>query len=70
MVTLNKEMKEEKIMSTMQNAANALFDRLREEGSMNMFGAAPVAEQILCVTPIVARGLLAEWMETFAERHA
>ena len=70
MVTLNREMKEEKIMPTMQEQANTLFDRLREEGSMNMFGAAPVAEEMLCVTRQEARSLLAEWMETFAERHA
>ena len=57
-------------MPTMQEQANTLFDRLREEGSMNMFGAAPVAEQILCVTKQEARSLLAEWMETFVERHA
>ena len=57
-------------MSTMQEQANALFDRLREQGSINMFGAAPIAEQILCVTRREAQGLLAEWMETFEQRHA
>jgi len=54
----------------MQEQANALFDRLREQGSINMFGAAPIAEQILCVTRREAQGLLAEWMETFEQRHA
>ena len=54
---------------TEQDRANLLFDRLREEGEINMFGAAPIAEQVFGVTKRQARGLLAEWMQTFEERH-
>jgi len=57
-------------MSTIQEEANSLFDHLREQGSINMFGAASFAEQILCVNRREAQGLLAEWMETFEQRHA
>ena len=55
--------------TTQQDRANALFDRLREKGSINMFGAAPIAEQVFGVSKRQARGLLAEWMETFEQRH-
>ena len=54
---------------TQQEQANALFDRLREEGQINMFGASPIAEQVFGVSSRQARGLLAEWMETFEQRH-
>jgi hypothetical protein len=55
--------------TTQQDRANALFDRLREEGRHNMFGVAPFAEQAFGVSQRQARGLLAEWMETFEQRH-
>ena len=34
-----------------------------------MFGVAPFAEQAFGVSQRQARGLLAEWMETFEQRH-
>ena len=54
---------------TQQDEANKLFDTLRENGEHNMFGVAPIAEQILGVSARQARGLLAEWMETFEARN-
>jgi hypothetical protein len=55
--------------TTQQDRANVLFDKLREGGQINMFGASPIAEQVFGVSSRQARGLLAEWMETFEQRH-
>lgn len=45
------------------------LDELRSIGSTNMFGAAPLIEEIFGVDRKVARELLKEWMVTFEERH-
>ncbi|HET6203386.1 MAG TPA: hypothetical protein VFI25_11355 [Planctomycetota bacterium] len=45
------------------------LDALRESGVVNMFGAGPFIEREFGVSREKARGVLAEWMRTFAERH-
>ena len=62
-------MSDNMVEMTEQDRANLLFDRLQKQGQHNMFGVAPFAEQLLGVSARQARGLLAEWMETYEERH-
>lgn len=45
------------------------LDRLRESGTVNMFGAAPHLELAFGLSRSDARIVLGEWMRTFAERH-
>jgi hypothetical protein len=48
----------------------AFLDNVRESGSINMFGAAPVLQEVFGLDRHDARDMLLEWMDTFAERHA
>ena len=45
------------------------LDELRESGSVNMFGARPVIQEMFDVTKQAASTLLGEWMRTYSERH-
>ncbi len=45
------------------------LDDLRQSGVTNMFGATPYIMEEYGVEERVARALLVEWMDTFAERH-
>ena len=45
------------------------LDDLRVSGVTNMFGAGPYVEAVFPVAAHEARALVAEWMETFSERH-
>ena len=47
----------------------AFLDQLREDGQVNMFGAAPVLAEVYDLSKTEARKVLLEWMDTFAERH-
>lgn len=53
----------------MQESVNLFLDNLRESGQTNMFGAAPVLQEVFGVTRHEAKDLLLNWMQTFAERH-
>lgn len=44
------------------------LDSLREDGKINMFGAAPYIQDVFDCTRTEAREILFKWMETFAER--
>ncbi len=46
----------------------AFLDNVRESGSINMFGAAPVLQEVFGLDRRDARDMLLEWMDTFAER--
>ena len=46
----------------------AFLDNVRESGSINMFGAAPVLQEVFGLDRREARDMLLEWMDTFAER--
>ncbi len=46
----------------------AFLDNVRESGSINMFGAAPVLQEVFELDRREARDMLLEWMDTFAER--
>ena len=54
---------------SMQEQVNYFLDDLRESGQTNMFGAAPVLQEVFGVTRHEAKDLLLNWMQTFAERH-
>lgn len=43
---------------------------LRESGQINMFGAAPVLQEVFGLGRIEAREVLAAWMESFTQRGA
>jgi hypothetical protein len=47
----------------------AFLDNIRESGSINMFGAAPVLQEVFGLDRREAKDILLEWMDTFAERH-
>lgn len=47
----------------------AFLDNVRECGRINMFGAAPVLQEVFGLDRRDARDMLLEWMDTFAERH-
>jgi hypothetical protein len=47
----------------------AFLDNVRESGSINMFGAAPVLQEVFGLDRRDARDMLLEWMDTFAERN-
>jgi hypothetical protein len=44
------------------------LDFLREDGSINMFGAGPYIQESFGVNRNEAKTLLLEWMDTFSER--
>ena len=46
------------------------LDELRESGVTNMYGAGSYIQEEFQVSKQEANKLLAEWMNTFAERHA
>ena len=46
------------------------LDQLREDGKINMFGAAPVLAEVYGLDKREARKVLLEWMDTFTERHS
>ena len=48
----------------------AFLDNVRESGSINMFGAAPVLQEVFGLDRREAKDILLEWMKTFGERHA
>lgn len=54
---------------SMQEQVNYFLDDLRESGQTNMFGAAPVLQEVFGVTRHEAKDLLLNWMQTFEERH-
>lgn len=41
------------------------LNNLRESGQINMFGAAPVLQEVFGLERLEARSLLKEWMESF-----
>ena len=45
------------------------LDALRESGITNMFGAAPYIQEEFGLDEKEAKALLAEWMQTFSQRH-
>lgn len=45
------------------------LDNLRESGVTNMFGACPYLEEEFGLDRTEAMKVLAEWMNTFDERH-
>ena len=47
----------------------AFLDNVRESGRINMFGAAPVLQEVFGLDRRDARDMLLEWMDTFAERN-
>ncbi len=47
----------------------AFLDNIRESGSINMFGAALVLQEVFGLDRREAKDILLEWMDTFAERH-
>lgn len=48
----------------------AFLDSVRETGAINMFGAAPVLQEVFGLDRREAKDILLEWMKTFGERHA
>ena len=54
---------------TLQEKVNLFLDKLRESGSINMFGAAPYVSEAFGVDKYEARDLVKNWMQTFDERH-
>ncbi len=44
------------------------LDNVRESGKINMFGAAPVLQEVYGLSRREARNILLEWIDTFAER--
>lgn len=44
------------------------LDSVRENGSINMFGAAPYIMEAFDVKRFEAKELLLEWMDTFSQR--
>ena len=53
----------------MQEKINDYLDALRETGSVNMFGVAPLVAEVFGVERREAKQYLKNWMQTFAERH-
>tara|TARA_S200002703_G_scaffold101698_1_gene88128 strand:+ start:2443 stop:2616 length:174 start_codon:yes stop_codon:yes gene_type:complete len=50
----------------MENENEGVFDfldNLRDDGSINMFGAAPVLQEVFDMTKAEARQVLNEWMK-------
>ena len=47
----------------------AFLDNIREDGKINMFGAAPVLAETYGLDKRDARDILFKWMDTFAQRH-
>lgn len=47
----------------------AFLDSIREDGKINMFGAAPVLAEVYGLSRQESRKILLEWMDTFATRH-
>jgi uncharacterized protein YciI len=45
------------------------LDKLRESGVTNMYGATPYLQRQFSLDKEEARDILADWMETFSERH-
>ncbi len=45
------------------------LDELRESGAVNMFGATPLIVMTFGYDRDTSRKLLADWMNTFSERH-
>ena len=45
------------------------LDDLREDGTCNMFGAAPFVQLQFQIDRPVAKQVLTYWMQTFSERH-
>ena len=45
------------------------LDRLREDGTCNMFGAAPFVQLEFQISRQDAKDVLIYWMETFSTRH-
>ena len=54
---------------SLQEQVNDYLDALREDGSINMFGAVPYVVEEFGVNKYDARDLVKNWMQTFAERH-
>jgi hypothetical protein len=54
---------------TTQDEVNTYLDDLREEGSVNMFGAAPYLVEDFGITSKEARAMLGVWMKTYSKRH-
>ena len=48
----------------------AFLDNIREDGKINMFGAAPVLQEVYGLTRQESRKILLEWMDTFSQRHS
>lgn len=44
------------------------LDNLRESGQINMFGAAPVLQDVFDLSRRESRNVLQEWMTTFTQR--
>ena len=44
------------------------LDDLRESGSVNMFGAGPVLQEVFGLERREARMVVKDWMESFSER--
>ena len=52
-----------------QEQVNDYLDALREDGSINMFGAVPYIVEEFGFSRRDAQQYLVNWMQTFAERH-
>lgn len=50
--------------------AFGFLDEVREDGSINMFGAAPVLAQMYGIPKHDAREILTLWMDSFSEEEA
>lgn len=46
------------------------LDQIREEGKINMFGAAAVLTEVYGLPKQEARDILFQWMDTFGKRHS
>jgi len=44
------------------------LDSVRESGHINMFGAAPLLQEVFGLSRFDAKDTLLEWMQTFNER--
>lgn len=45
------------------------LDNIRDEGKVNMFGAAPLLVEAYGIGKDTARKILMHWMDTYGERH-
>ncbi len=45
------------------------LDNLRESGSINMFGARLVVQEMFGLSRYEAKDVVLEWMQTFSQRH-